>query len=124
MPGVRLARRILRAPSLQAVVSEELEPASGDDPGDGALEAYVRKRAKTVYHPSGTCRMGTDREAVVDPELRVHGIARLRICDASVMPALPSGNTNAPVVMIAERCAEFMLRDAERGGAASAAAGL
>lgn len=122
--GVRLARRILRAPSLQAVVSGELEPASGDDPGDEALEAYVRRRAKTVYHPSGTCRMGVDGGAVVDPELRVHGIARLRVCDASVMPVLPSGNTNAPVVMIAERCAEFVLRDAERGRVTSAAAAL
>lgn len=119
--GVRLARRILRAPSLQAVVSGELEPAAGDDPGGEALEAYVRRRAKTVYHPSGTCRMGADDAAVVDPELRVHGIARLRVCDASVMPTLTSGNTNAPVVMIAERCAEFVLRDAERGLVAPAA---
>lgn len=109
MRGVRLARRILRAPSMQAVVSQELAPHAGEALDDAALERYVRERAKTVYHPSGTCRMGRDETAVVDPALRVHGMAGLRVCDASVMPTLVSGNTNAPTVMIAERCAEFVL---------------
>lgn len=107
--GVKLARRILRAPSLRRVVSEELAPGRDEHLGDDVLETYVRERAKTVYHPAGTCRMGTGADAVVDPQLRVHGIERLRVCDASVMPTLVSGNTNAPVVMIAERCADFML---------------
>jgi choline dehydrogenase-like flavoprotein len=66
--------------------------------------------AKTVFHPVGTCRMGRDAMAVVDPQLRVHGVPRLRVADASVMPALVSGNTNAAAVMIGERCADFLLR--------------
>lgn len=107
--GLKLARRILRAPSMQAVVSEELAPGAAEHLDDAALERYVRRQAKTVYHPAGTCRMGTGPEAVVDPQLRVHGMGRLRVCDASVMPTLPSGNTNAPAVMIAERCADFLL---------------
>lgn len=109
--GVKLARRILRAPSLRQVISEELAPSADTDIDDQALEAYVRERAKTVYHPAGTCRMGAagDDLAVVNTELQVKGISGLRICDASVMPTLVSGNTNAPVVMIAERCAQFML---------------
>ena len=107
--GVKLARRILRAPALREVVSEELAPSAADDMSDEALEAYVRERAKTVYHPSGTCRMGRDAMAVVDARMRVHGVARLRVCDASVMPSLVSGNTNAPTVMLAERCADFAL---------------
>lgn len=107
--GVKLARRILRAPSMRRVVSAEIEPCAGEVVDDAALEAYVRLRAKTVYHPAGTCRMGVDGRAVVDPQLRVHGIGGLRICDASVMPSITSGNTNAPVIMIAERCAAFLL---------------
>ena len=73
------------------------------------LEQFVRQFAKTVYHPVGTCRMGSDAQAVVDPQLRVRGVQRLRVCDASVMPSICSGNTNAPTIMIAERGAEFML---------------
>jgi len=107
--GVKLARRILRAPALREVVSEELAPSAADDMADDAIEAYVRQRAKTVYHPSGTCRMGSDGMAVVDAQMRVHGVAKLRVCDASVMPSLVSGNTNAPTVMLAERCAAFVL---------------
>jgi len=109
--GVRLARRILRAPSMRKLVSEELAPAAGAEPDDRALEDYVRARAKTVYHPVGTCRMGADADAdaVVDTRLRVRGLEGLRICDASVMPTIVSGNTNAPVVMIAERCSDFLL---------------
>ncbi|PLC05723.1 GMC family oxidoreductase [Variovorax sp. RO1] len=107
--GVKLARRILRAPALREVVSEELAPSAADDMTDDAIEAYVRERAKTVYHPSGTCRMGSDGMAVVDAHMRVHGVAKLRVCDASVMPSLVSGNTNAPTVMLAERCADFAL---------------
>ncbi len=109
--GVKLARRILRAPSMRKLVSEELAPSAGAELDDRALEDYVRARAKTVYHPVGTCRMGadTDPRAVVDTRLRVRGIDGLRVCDASVMPTIVSGNTNAPVVMIAERCSDFLL---------------
>ncbi|MCR4471102.1 FAD-dependent oxidoreductase [Burkholderia sp. SCN-KJ] len=103
--GVALARKIIRAPSLARIVREA--EALTDD----ALADYVRRRAKTVYHPTGTCRMGSDETAVVTPRLAVQGIDGLRICDASVMPRIVSGNTNAPTIMIAERCAEFMLAE-------------
>jgi choline dehydrogenase-like flavoprotein len=79
------------------------EGVSGD-----ALVSLVRRRADTVYHPVGTCRMGTGEDAVVDPQLRVRGMARLRVADASVMPKLIGGNTNAPAMMIGERCADFL----------------
>jgi choline dehydrogenase len=69
----------------------------------------VRRVGGTVYHPAGTCRMGTDEDAVVDPRLRVRGVGRLRVADASVMPMLISGNTNATSIMIGERCAVFIL---------------
>ena len=107
--GVKLARRILRAPSLARHIQAELAPSPHETLSDQDIEAYVRQRAKTVYHPAGTCRMGAanDPLAVLDSELRVRGVAGLRVCDASVMPTLVSGNTNAPVVMVAERCADF-----------------
>lgn len=107
--GVKLARRMLRAPSLARLVSEEIAPSPAAEVDDALLEHHVRSHAKTVYHPAGTCKMGQDAMAVVDPQLRVHGVQRLRVCDASVMPTLNSANTNAPTVMIAERCADFLL---------------
>ncbi|RZI96563.1 MAG: glucose-methanol-choline oxidoreductase, partial [Variovorax sp.] len=78
---------------------------------DEHLAEHIRARADTIYHPVGTCKMGTDAMAVVDPQLRVHGIAGLRVVDASVMPTLIGGNTNAPTIMIAERAAEWMRQD-------------
>jgi choline dehydrogenase len=107
--GLKLARRILRMPSLRKVIAEELYPGPEEHIPDSGLEQFVRQYAKTVYHPVGTCRMGNDPMAVVDPQLRVRGVGRLRVCDASVMPTICGGNTNAPVIMIAERGAEFML---------------
>ncbi|RDV00347.1 GMC family oxidoreductase [Trinickia dinghuensis] len=107
--GVKLARRILREPSLAHVVSEEIAPSREIEVSREALAEYVRSHAKTVYHPAGTCRMGNDSNAVVSPTLRVNGVDGLRICDASVMPRIVSGNTNAPTIMIAERCADFAL---------------
>lgn len=107
--GVRLARRILRAPSFAALISEELEPEAeflGDD--NATIDARVRHYAKTVYHPGGTCKMGVDAQAVVDPQLRVHGLRGLRVADVSVMPTIPRGNTNAGTIMIAERAANFI----------------
>lgn len=107
--GLELARRILRQPSLKRLVCQELLPCETDHVEEDVLETYIRSFSKTVYHPTGTCKMGVDNLAVVDPELRVRGIPNLRICDASVMPSLTSGNTNAPTIMIAERCSSFIL---------------
>ena len=76
---------------------------------DAEWVQFVKSRAETVYHPIGTCRMGSDEAAVVDPELRVRGVDGLRVVDASVMPNLPGGNTNAPTIMIAERAADLIL---------------
>lgn len=106
--GIKLGRRILAAPSMKALGFRELAPGAGDLP-DEALEEHVRSIAKTVYHPAGTCKMGRDPMAVVDEKLQVIGVPRLRISDASVMPTLISGNTNAACIMIAERCADFIL---------------
>lgn len=111
--GVKLARKILRQPALQALISEELLPSSKAEISDTEIEAHIRAYAKTVYHPAGTCKMGSDPLAVVDPNLRLHGMQGLRVCDASVMPSLISGNTNAPTIMIAERCAAFILHAAQ-----------
>jgi choline dehydrogenase-like flavoprotein len=107
--GMKIARKVLRQPALKAVVREEIAPGAADDLPDEAIREHIVRHAKTVYHPSGTCRMGADHEAVVGAQLRVHGVPRLRICDASIMPRLTSGNTNAPVIMIADRCADFIL---------------
>ena len=76
---------------------------------DAEIKNLIRRNASTTWHPTSTCRMGTDERAVVDPDLRVRGIERLRICDASVMPTMTSGNINAPIVMIAEKAADLIL---------------
>ncbi|QHF44151.1 GMC family oxidoreductase [Pseudomonas sp. S35] len=110
--GVKFARRILRAPALASVVHTMLLLPDHDDVPDEVLEDYVRSVAKTVFHPAGTCRMGTDAAAVVGPDLRVHGVQGLRVADASIMPTIVSGNTNAPSIMIGERCADFILGSA------------
>ena len=75
---------------------------------DDGIRAIIRQRAETIYHPVGTCRMGTDAQAVVDPELRVHGVQGLRVVDASIMPTLIGGNTNAPTIMIAEKAVDLI----------------
>ena len=103
--GARLLERIMEAPPLAPWRGARLYPHDGTD---AALEADIRARADTIYHPVGTCRMGRDPLAVVDPELRVHGVAGLRVVDASVMPEIVSGNTNAPTIMIAERAADLI----------------
>jgi choline dehydrogenase-like flavoprotein len=107
--GVRLMHRIFQSPALQAYQPKDRNPVDIDD--DAALDALIRSRADTVYHPVGTCRMGSDADAVVDPQLRFNGIAGLYVADASVMPRLVSGNTNAPSIMIGERAADFVAAD-------------
>jgi choline dehydrogenase-like flavoprotein len=105
MAGARAMERVLEAPELAPWRHRRLYP---HDRSDAALEADIRARADTIYHPVGTCRMGTDAMAVTDPALRVHGVEGLRVVDASVMPRLVSGNTNAPTIMIAERAADLI----------------
>jgi choline dehydrogenase-like flavoprotein len=104
--GVRLSHRIAEAAPLADHGLTDRYPIDLKD--DAALDDLIRNRADTVYHPVGTCRMGTDKDAVVDPKLRLRGVDRLWVADASVMPKLVSGNTNAPAIMIGERCAEFV----------------
>jgi choline dehydrogenase-like flavoprotein len=101
-----MAREILRQPALKPFIRKEVAP--GPDVTGDALLAYAHKVAKTDHHPVGTCRMGSDAGAVVGPDLRLNGIEGLRVCDASVMPALPSSNTNAPTIMVAEKAADLV----------------
>ena len=105
MRGARMMAAILQAPPLAPWRGQQFY---GHDGSDAALEADIRARADTIYHPAGTCRMGRDPMAVTDPQLRVHGLTGLRVADASVMPTLVSGNTNAPTIMIGERAAAFI----------------
>ena len=106
LAGTRAMRRIMRSPALDRYRGAELYTADAES--DEALIAHIRQRADTIYHPVGTCKMGVDAMAVVDPQLRVHGMEGLRVVDASVMPTIVGGNTNAPTIMIAERAADFM----------------
>ncbi|MBX3705948.1 MAG: GMC family oxidoreductase N-terminal domain-containing protein [Pseudomonadales bacterium] len=109
--GLRFTRRIMAAAPLARFRPEELKPGTEALTDEALLDA-ARNLGTTIFHPVGTCRMGRDAGAVVDDRLRVHGIAGLRVIDASVMPTITSGNTNAPTVMIAERGAAFMLAEA------------
>ena len=104
--GARLMRDILAAPAFAKYRHEEIH--TGGVSTDAELMQHIRARADTIYHPVGTCRMGSDEQSVVDPHLRVRGIEGLRVVDASVMPALIGGNTNAPTIMIAEKAAEMI----------------
>jgi choline dehydrogenase len=107
--GIRLARRILAAKPLGSILGRELGPGV-EAQSDAEIAARVRDRASgTIFHPVGTCRMGKDVLAVVDPALIVHGVDGLRVVDASTMPTLIGGNTNAPTIMIAEKAAAIML---------------
>ncbi|MGH6781280.1 MAG: GMC family oxidoreductase, partial [Sphingomonadaceae bacterium] len=109
LDGVKLMRRILEAPPLAAYGGRDRHMAGID--GDAAMIEAIRNRADTVYHPVGTCRMGADGDAVVDTRLRVNGVEGLYVADASIMPRLVSGNTNAPSIMIGTRCADFVMVD-------------
>ena len=104
--GVRLSHRIAEAPPLSDYDPQDRHPIDIND--DAALDELIRNRADTVYHPVGTCRMGGDDDSVVDNTLKARGVDGLWIADASIMPRLVSGNTNAPSIMIGERCADFV----------------
>jgi choline dehydrogenase len=103
----KLSRELLAQRAFDDYRGAPIHPPR-NDLSDAELVAYIRAKSETVYHPIGTCRMGGDDGAVVDPELRVRGVEGLRVVDASVMPTLPSGNTNAPTIMIAERASDLI----------------
>ena len=109
--AMRIARRIMTAPSMKDIARDELAPGVNIQSDDEMLD-WVKKNAETTYHPVGTCKMGRDPMAVVDDRLRVHGMEGLRVADASIMPTLTSGNTNAPSIMIGEKAARMILEDA------------
>ena len=108
---MRITRRLMETPALAWLDPQEIAPGPKAQ-SDAELLDWVSRNAETTYHPVGTCRMGSDPNAVVDDKLRVHGIANLRVADASIMPTLTSGNTNAPSIMIGEKAADMVLKDA------------
>lgn len=105
--GIKLLRSLFGASALDEFRGKEIAPGA-DKQSDAALEAYVRDTCSTVWHPVGTCKMGIDPMAVVDPELRVHRVEGLRVVDASIMPTITTGNTNAPTIMIGEKAADLI----------------
>jgi choline dehydrogenase len=107
--GIRACRRIYDQQPLKQLIGEEIEPGPGIET-DAQLEAFVRRVGAITQHPVGTCRMGIDADpmAVVDEALRVRGVTSLRVIDASIMPNVPAGNTNAPTIMIAEKGADIV----------------
>jgi len=109
--GIRLSIDILAQSPLKELVGDAVWPDANVSTaiGSNSLDQAIRTQARTIFHPAGTCRMGSDAASVVDTKLRVRGVENLRVCDCSVMPALTSGNTNAPTMMIADRCADFIL---------------
>lgn len=109
LAGLKLARSLSASPRVSEFIRREIRPGA-DVNSDDDLLAYCRQTGGTIFHPCGTCRMGTDSDAVVGPDLRVHGIEGLRVADASIMPSIVSGNTNAAVIMIGEKAADIIFR--------------
>ena len=116
---VHKVRRIAQAPALARFMPSEQAPGPAVTRDEDILQ-YVRDTATTVFHPTGTCKMGHDSLAVVDDRLRVHGIAGLRVVDASIMPNVVSGNTNAPTIMIADKASDMILADQKIAARAAA----
>ncbi len=108
LEAMRITRRIMTAPSMHGIATDELAPGVNIKADDEMLD-WIKGNAETTYHPVGTCKMGSDPLAVVDDQLRVHGMQGLRVADASIMPTLTSGNTNAPSIMIGEKAARMVL---------------
>jgi choline dehydrogenase len=121
--GIKAARAVRQSPALARYCGRELFPGE-DVQDDAGFRSFARRMAETLYHPVGTCKMGRDAEAVVDSELRVHGVERLRIVDASIMPTVPGGNTNAPTMMIAEKAADLILGRHSHAEAPAVAVGV
>ena len=111
--GLRMGRKIAASPALSRLIKREATPGIHLQT-DQELLSYAEQNGQPGYHPVGTCSMGRDRSSVVDPRLRVHGIEGLRVVDASIMPRLVSGNTNAPAIMIGEKAADMILADARQ----------
>jgi choline dehydrogenase-like flavoprotein len=107
--AVRLVRNILAQPPLQQQVYQEIFPGEQCQSDDDILQ-FLKQKANTIYHPVGTCKMGVDDLSVVNADLQVHGVNQLRVVDASIMPTLISGNTNAPTIMIAAKIADVILK--------------
>jgi choline dehydrogenase len=108
LEAMRITRRIMAAPAMQGIATGEIAPGANMEADDELLD-WTRNNAETAYHPVGTCKMGSDPMAVVDDQLRVHGMEGLRVADASIMPTLTSGNTNAPSIMIGEKASRMVL---------------
>jgi choline dehydrogenase len=108
--GTTFTRNLIKAPSFEKIVSQEVYPTATGEEDARDPEGFVRKYVRPISHVSGTCRMGSDATAVVDTRLRVNGVSKLRVADASIMPRLVSGNTNAVSILIGERCADFLLQ--------------
>jgi choline dehydrogenase len=113
--AVRMARQVMTAPAMAPLKMTEVAPGPGVESDEATLH-WIKETGQTTYHPVGTCKMGVDEMAVVDPRLRVHGIEGLRVADASIMPTITSGNTNAPSIMIGEKAADLILEDAVADG--------
>ena len=101
--GIEIARDIVSQPAFDGLRDRELRP------GADTVEQFIREHAETAYHPSCSCKMGSDELAVVDTEGRVHGLQQLRVVDASIMPEITNGNLNAPVIMMAEKIADAII---------------
>ncbi|MCX7161147.1 MAG: GMC oxidoreductase, partial [Proteobacteria bacterium] len=113
--AVKLARSLASTEAMKPYVAEEYKPGAGAKSDDDLLD-FARNYGATIFHPSGTCKMGSDPMAVVDDQLRVHGVSGLRVVDCSIMPTLVSGNTHAPAVMVAEKAADMVLASGARAG--------
>jgi choline dehydrogenase len=108
--SIRFARKLAASEPLASLIAAEVTPGPQVE-SDADILAFARQNGATIFHPAGTCRMGADDDAVVDPRLRVRGIERLWVADCSVMPTLVSGNTNIPAMMIAEKAADMIAED-------------
>ena len=114
LAGMHLMRRFTSTETMQKLIEEEVYPGESVQ-SDEQLNAFIADNAWTVFHPCGTCKMGSDpAQSVVDPRLKVHGLEGLRVADASIFPTIPTGNTNAPSIMVGEKAADLILEDHAR----------